>query len=70
MSRRPGRRAMTLTMDCDAVDVLKVLSPSGRGYGHLLSELLRQEAVRREECKKILQELFREEPPALVEQSA
>jgi hypothetical protein len=59
-----GRKAICLTMDIDAIDILKVMSPSGKGYGNILGELVRQEARRRELRKQpgYLEELFRDEP--------
>jgi hypothetical protein len=61
MTERPnGRVALCLTMDSDAVEILRILTPRKRGLGHVLSELVRCEIIRREERKKFVEELHRE----------
>jgi hypothetical protein len=45
------------SLDPDAVLILKELSPSTRGYGRLVSELLRREDERRRERQRIREEL-------------
>jgi hypothetical protein len=42
-----------LSLDHDAVLILKELSPSTKGYGRLVSELLRAEMTRREERQRL-----------------
>jgi hypothetical protein len=54
-------------MDRDALELLRHLAPSGKTYGGLLSELVRAEVVRREERRKIAQELLSGRLPALAE---
>ena len=63
-----GRRAICLTMDCDAIALLRYLSPSGKAYGHVLGELVRAEVLRREMRKQpgYLDELFSDEAAAAV----
>jgi hypothetical protein len=46
-----------LTLDDDAIEILRVLSPSAKRLGSTLSELCRQEMVRREERGRWMQEL-------------
>jgi hypothetical protein len=61
MTERPnGRVVLNVTMDADAVQILRLLTPSKRRLGHTLSELLRHEVVRREERKKVVEELRQE----------
>jgi len=59
----PIRRgvAITLTLDPDALNLLRLLSPSKLRLGGTVSELVRQEIVRREERVKTLRELFETE---------
>jgi hypothetical protein len=42
-----------LSLDHDAVLILKELSPSTKGYGRLVSELLRREDERRRERQRL-----------------
>jgi hypothetical protein len=61
MPERPrGRVALCITMDADAVTILRLITPSKKGLGYTLSELLRAEVVRREERKKVVEEMRRE----------
>jgi hypothetical protein len=61
MSERPrGRVVLNITMDADAVQILRILTPSKRGLGYTLGELVRSEIVRREERKAVVEELRRE----------
>lgn len=46
-----------VSLDADAVLILKELSPSTKGYGRLLSELLRREDERRRERQRLREEL-------------
>ena len=59
-TRTPIRRgkAVTLTLDLDAVPLLRQLAPNARRYGGLVSELLRRELALREERAKVTQELL------------
>jgi hypothetical protein len=66
MPTPPARKAVTLTMDRDALELLRHLAPSGKTYGGLLSELVRAEVVRREERRKIARELFSGQVSALT----
>jgi hypothetical protein len=50
-------KAVTLTLDHDAAALLRVIAPSNKGHGRFLSELIRNELVRREERQKVLAEL-------------
>jgi hypothetical protein len=53
--RRVVRRrglACNLTLDVDAHALMKELSPHAKSYGRFLSELVRAEALRREERQK------------------
>jgi hypothetical protein len=72
MATPPGRKAVTLTLDRDALDLLRHLAPSGKAHGHFLSELVRAEAlrreVRREERQRIAQELVSGQTLALANQ--
>jgi hypothetical protein len=75
MTERPnGRVALCITMDADAVQILRLLTPSRKGLGYTLGELVRGELLRREERKKIVEELRRErrdaEPLAVAERRA
>jgi hypothetical protein len=45
-------------MDRDALDLLRLLAPHNKAYGIFLSELVRAKVVRREERRKIAQELI------------
>jgi hypothetical protein len=56
MSPRRGR-CLQLTIDPDACAILDALAPGTKHRGRLLSELLRQEVVRRQERVRVLQEL-------------
>jgi hypothetical protein len=47
----------TLTLAPDAKELLRVLSPSTKAHGHLVSELIRAEVVRREARREVRQEL-------------
>jgi hypothetical protein len=58
--RTHGRVALTITLDRDAVEILRILTPSKKGLGYVLSELVRREVVRREERKKVVEELRQE----------
>jgi hypothetical protein len=61
MPERPhGRVVLNITMDSDAVEILRILTPSKRGLGYVLGDLVRQEIVRRVERKKVVEELRQE----------
>ena len=47
----------TLTMDPDASELLRELTPSKKAHGRFLSELLRAEKSRREERQRVREEL-------------
>jgi hypothetical protein len=57
--RKPIRRAtpVLLAMDADALELLRLLSPSTKRYGSTLSELVRQEMTRREERRRVVREM-------------
>jgi hypothetical protein len=57
-----GRRAVTFTLDEDVLQLLRLLSPSGKGFGHVVDELVRSEMSRREERRRLLRELGVAEP--------
>jgi hypothetical protein len=46
-------RAVNLTVDPDALELLRQLCPSKKGLGHLVSELIRTEVRVREERLKV-----------------
>jgi hypothetical protein len=48
---------VNLCLDVDVIPLMKLLSPSSKRYGALISSLLRQEMVRREERQAMLKEL-------------
>jgi hypothetical protein len=50
--------AVNLTLDEDALALLRLLSPSKTRLGNLVSELVRAEVTRREERAKIAKELL------------
>jgi hypothetical protein len=58
----PIRRgiAVTLTIDPDARELLRALAGNARGHGQLVSELIRQEVVRRETRKELRQQIAEE----------
>jgi hypothetical protein len=58
----PGRKPVTFTVDLDIIPLLRLLSPSGKGFGHVVGELVRAEVSRREERKRLLRELCLDEP--------
>ena len=60
--RKPVRKAISvrLGMDEDALMLLKLLAPSTKRFGSTVSELVRQEMVRREERGLLLKELVLE----------
>ena len=58
----PGRKPVTFTLDNDVIKLLRILSPSGKGFGHVVDELVRAEVSRREERRRLLQQLCIEEP--------
>ncbi len=41
-------KCVSLTLDYDALELLRNLAPSGKSHGRFLSELLRAEVIRRE----------------------
>src|SRR5262245_22197115 len=47
-------KAAVFTFDHDALEILPLLAPSKKAQGRFLSELIRQEVVRREERQKVL----------------
>lgn len=47
-----------ISLDQDAVLILKELSPSTKGYGRLVSELLRREDERRRERQRLREVLL------------
>jgi hypothetical protein len=57
-------------LDEDVIKLLRLLSPSGKGYGHIVGELVRQEMTRREERKRLLRELCIEEPAGMAASNA
>jgi hypothetical protein len=57
-----GRKPVTFTLDEDVIQLLRLLSPSGKGFGHIVGELVRAEMTRREERKRLLRELCVDEP--------
>jgi hypothetical protein len=65
MSPRRGK-LVHLTLDHDALGILEAIAPGSKHYGKLLSELLRQEIVRRQERHKVLEELREQGEAALV----
>jgi hypothetical protein len=65
MTERPnGRVVLNITMDADAVQILRILTPSKKGLGHVLGELVRAEVIRREERRKFVEELRQEKRDA------
>jgi len=56
-----------MSLDVDAVRILEELSPSTKGYGKLVSELLRREDERRRERERLRKELHGAIELALVE---
>lgn len=66
----PGRKPVTFTLDNDVIRLLRMLSPSGKGYGHVVDELVRAEVTRREERRKLLRELCVDEPVEAVGSNA
>lgn len=57
-----GRKPVTFTLDNDVIQILRLLSPSGKGFGHVVGELVRAEMTRREERKRLLRELCVDAP--------
>ena len=55
----PVRRgtAKSLTLDDDAIEILRTLAPSTRRHGSYISELLRRELLRREMRREMVAEL-------------
>jgi hypothetical protein len=55
----PERRgiAKNLTLDFDAAELLYEMVPSRKGYGRYVSELIRNERLRKEERDKLRLEL-------------
>ena len=53
----PKRKPKTFTLDADAIEYLKTLVPSDKSHGRVISELIRNEIVRREERQRVRQEL-------------
>jgi hypothetical protein len=50
-------KAAVFTFDHDALEILPLLAPSKKAQGRFISELIRQEVIRREERQKFLAEL-------------
>jgi hypothetical protein len=65
-----GRKPVTFTLDEDVIKLLRLLSPSGKGFGHVVDELVRTEMTRREERKRLLRELCIDEPLETVGSNA
>jgi hypothetical protein len=61
---------VTFTLDNDVIQLLRLLSPSGKGYGHVVDELVRAEMTRREERKRLLRELCVDEPAGMAASNA
>jgi hypothetical protein len=54
MASPPRRgRSVTITLEHEAVDILRNLAQSGRSYGKIISILLRQEEWRRFEARRL-----------------
>ena len=51
------RRPKTFTIDCDALAILETMVPSDKSHGRVISELIRNEMVRREERQRVRHEL-------------
>jgi hypothetical protein len=56
---KPKRRKYPLcvSVDHDAIALLRVLAPTSKGFGQLISELIRREAERRTERPAMLEQL-------------
>ena len=50
-------KAAVFTFDHDALDLLSVLAPSKKAQGRFLSELIRQEQVRRETRREMIADM-------------
>ena len=46
-------KVRSLQLDFDALEMLQELSPTRKGYGRYLSELVRRDYIRREEWKRV-----------------
>jgi hypothetical protein len=57
-----GRRPMCLMLDADADELLRVMVARTRGFGRLVSELIRQEARKRGELPDLLVRLRAQQP--------
>jgi len=55
-SRRRGR-AVCLTLEHEAVEILHSLAENDRGHGKLISLLLRQEEARRIEARRLREKM-------------
>jgi len=55
-TRRCGR-PLNFSIDADAVDIMHALVPSTKAYGRFISELIRQEMVRRETRQEMMQQI-------------
>ncbi len=51
-------KAVVLTLDVDALQLLRQLTPSKMRLGNVVSELIRGEITRREERQKTIRELL------------
>lgn len=52
-NRPPGMVPTNLSLTREAHTLLRELAPSAKGYGHLVSTLIQQHAVKREALRKI-----------------
>ena len=55
-----GRVPLSISMDLDALQLLRLLTPGKRGLGYTIGELVRAEIIRREERKKFVEEMRQE----------
>jgi hypothetical protein len=46
-------RVCSFQLDFDAWELLQAISPTSKSYGRYISELIRRDAVRREEWRKL-----------------
>ena len=49
--------AVNFTLETECVEILHALCPSGKSYGRLLSELIRQEERKRAEMRQLRKRL-------------
>jgi hypothetical protein len=56
-NRRKGK-AVNMTIEVEALDIMRTLCPNGKSFGKFLSDLIRAEEQRRIEARKWREKLY------------